>query len=52
MKIKNYFAIFSLFIVLLCCVSAISAVSDDTMNNTLSEVESGEDSPPINTDEQ
>lgn len=52
MQIKSYFAIFSLFVVLLCCVSAISAVSDDTMNNTVSEVESGEDSPSINIDEQ
>ena len=52
MKIKSYFAIFSLFVVLLCCVSAISAVSDDTMNNTVSEVEFGEDSPSISIDEQ
>lgn len=39
MKFKNYFMIFALFFVLIFSVSAISAVSNDTMENTASEMD-------------
>ena len=37
MKIKKYITIFSLLIMLICCISAVSAVSDNVINNTESE---------------
>lgn len=52
MKFKKYLLIFSLFMILLCCVSAISAASDDVINDTLSEVDSGDDSISVSNDKQ
>lgn len=39
MNFKNYFMIFALFFVLTCSVGAISAVSNDTMENIASEID-------------
>jgi hypothetical protein len=39
MKFKNYFMIFALFFILMCSVSAISAVSNDTMQDIASEID-------------
>ena len=39
MKLKNYFVIFSLFFILICTLGAISAVSNDTMENIASGID-------------
>ena len=39
MKFKNYFILFALFFMLMCSVGAISAVSNDTMENIASEAD-------------
>lgn len=52
MKIKNFIVIFSVFIMLMCCVSSISAASDDVMNTTLSEVDSVDGSISVSNDDQ
>lgn len=52
MKTKNLFLIFSLFMILLCCVGAISAASDDILDETVSEIDSGEEIISENNDEQ
>ena len=52
MKIKNFFVIFSLFIIFLSCIGAISAVSDDIMvDNTVSEIGLSDESISVNNDE-
>ena len=52
MKVKNIFIIFSLLIVFMCCVSAISAVSDDSINFQISEIDSADESVSIVNDNQ
>lgn len=52
MKNKNFFLIFSLFMILLCCVGAISAASDDILDDTVSEIDSGEEAISEIDDEQ
>ena len=39
MKFKNYFTIFALFFILMCSVGAISAASNDTMQDIASEID-------------
>lgn len=52
MKIKIFFVIFSLFIIFLSCIGAISAVSDDIiMDNTVSEIGLSDESISVNNDE-
>lgn len=52
MKSKKFFVIISVFIMFICCVGAISAASDDVMNNTVSEMDSFEETVSVSTDEQ
>lgn len=52
MKVKNLFVIIILFMILLCCVNGISAVSDDIVNDTISEIDSGNESISVSNDEQ
>lgn len=53
MKIKNFFVIFSLFIIFACCIGAISAVSDDVMmDNSVSEVDISDEPISVKNDEQ
>lgn len=44
MKLKRYLIISILFMLLLCCVGSIYAVSDDDMNNTMGEMDSNSES--------
>ena len=43
MNMKNYLLIFALFMVLFCCVSTISATTDDVMGNAVFDVDSSDD---------
>ena len=52
MKTKNFFVIISIFVIFICCVGAISAASEDVMNNTVSETDSFEETVSISNDEQ
>ena len=52
MKTKKILIILSLFLILICCSSAISAVSDDIIDNQVSEIESGDESISNSNDEQ
>lgn len=52
MKIKNFLIIFSLFIILMCCISTINAVSDDNLDVCVSEIDSSIDSISANDNEQ
>ena len=53
MKLKKYLIIFCLFMVLLGCIGATSAATDDTMNEKVTEIESGDYSiSVINNDNQ
>lgn len=52
MKTNHFFVIFSLFIIFICCVGAISAASDDAINNTVSEMDSFEETISNSNDEQ
>lgn len=51
MKTRNYLMLLVLFMVLMCCVGAASAVSDDAMNNTISEMDSGDEAVSVSIDE-
>ena len=51
MKMKKFLIIFCLFIVLICCISNISAVSDDIVNDTIS-TDNGDDSLSVDNAEQ
>ena len=51
-KIKNFLIIFTLFVVLICCVNAISAASDNTVDNLTSEIHFGVDSISVTNDEK
>ena len=42
MRIKNFLILITLVMVLMCCVSAISAASNDTVTDELSEIDSGD----------
>lgn len=42
MKLKNFFIILAAFMLLMCCLSAVSAVTDDVMNATDSDVYSSD----------
>lgn len=50
MKFKNYLIIFAAFLVLICSVSTISAVSNDTVDDAVSEINS-DDSISVSNDE-
>ena len=52
MNIKNCLFIFSLFIVLLCSVSVISAVSSDSMDNLASDMVSNDEFISVSSGEQ
>lgn len=51
MNLKNFGIIFSLFIVLICCISAISAASFDIIDNITSEIDSADSVLPSNADQ-
>ena len=50
MKIKNLFLIISVFMILICCLSGISAASDDIIDSTVSEIDSIDDSVSVSGD--
>ena len=52
MKVRNFLIILMLFMVLLCGVSAISAASDDTMDNVVSEIDLSDDSISVSNDDK
>ena len=52
MSVKNNSILFLLFIVLLCCTSAVSAVSNDTIDNVVSEVDSSDEFISVSVDDQ
>ena len=52
MSIKNNYMLFLLFIVLLSCTSVVSAVSNDTIDNVVSEVESSDEFVSVSADDQ
>ena len=51
MKMKRYLITLTLFMVLMCCVSAISAASDDAINNTMSEMDFSDEAISVSNDE-
>ena len=51
MKMKRYLITLTLFMVLMCCVSAISAASDDAINDTLSEMDFSDEAISVSNDE-
>ena len=52
MRIKNFLILITLVMVLMCCVSAISAASNDTVTDELSEIDSGDESLSVSNDKQ
>ncbi len=52
MKLKNYLIIFTIFLVLMCCVNAINASPNDKLDMNVLELDSSVDYISISNEEQ